>query len=140
MKDFCYSNLAWAKLTLIASKLVLLDSGLNMMLLKSIFIPTPKIKQLFCVICLLFTIFLVLVLVSIALAKPKKLYMKGQLKMVGLIRTVLFTTISTTAQVSNICLILRHCIRHCFVIITYSKCDKFDLRTARINLVQDKLI
>ena len=115
-EDFRYSSLACAKFDLIASKLVPLDSRLNMMLIKLSFIATPKIKQLFCVIRLLFRIFLVLVVVPITLAKQKELYMKGQLSMLGLISTVLFSNISAIAQASNICLILRlfihHCLRH----------------------------
>ena len=43
-----------------------------MMLIKLSFIATQKIKQLFCVIRLLFMVFLVLVVVSITLAKQKK--------------------------------------------------------------------
>ena len=83
-----------------------------MMLIKLSFIATPKIKQLFCVFSLLFMIFIVLVMVPITLAKQKEQYMKGQWNMLGLVITVLFTTISTTAQVSNIWLILRLCIHH----------------------------
>ena len=44
------------------------------MLIKFSFIATPNMKQLFCVIRLLFMIFLVLVVVRITLAKQKKLY------------------------------------------------------------------
>ena len=54
-------------------------------------------------------------------AKQKKLA-KGQLNILGLIITVLFTNISTTAQVSNICLILLlyicHCLRHHYLFKT----------------------
>ena len=51
-KDFHYSSLVCTKFDLIASKLVPLDLGPNMMLIKLSFIVTPKIKQLFLVICL----------------------------------------------------------------------------------------
>ena len=105
IKDVSYSNLACAKFDLIASKLVLLKSRLNILLIKLSFIVTPKIKQLFCIFCLFFTIFLVLVLVLVTLSKQKECYMKGQLNMLGLIVTVLFTNISTTAQVSCFCCI-----------------------------------
>ena len=57
-KNFCYSSFVFAKFNLITSKLVALDARLNMMLKKFGFNATPKIKQLFCVICLLFMIFL----------------------------------------------------------------------------------
>ena len=68
-KDFRYSSLVCAKFDLIASKLVPLDSWPNMMLIKLGFIATPKIKQLFWVIRLMFMIFHVLVVVPVALAK-----------------------------------------------------------------------
>ena len=84
-----------------------------MMLIKLSFIATLKIKQLLCVIGFLFKIFLILVVVLITLAKQKDCYIKGQLNILELIITVLFTNISTTAQVSDIRLILRPCIRHC---------------------------
>ena len=105
IKDVSYSNVACAKFDLIASKLVLLKSRLNILLIKLSFIVTPKIKLLFCIFCLFFTIFLVLVVVLITLSKQKECYMKGQLNMLGLIVTVLFTNISTTAQVSCCCCI-----------------------------------
>ena len=72
--------------------------------------------------------------------------MKGQLNMLGLTITVLFANISMTALVFNICLIL-----HLYIclfdiaslhlsLFTSSahiqNSDKFDLRTAYINLVQ----
>ena len=82
-------------------------------------------------------IFHVLVVVPIKLAKQKEHYMKGKLNMLGLTIAVLFTTISTTALVFNICLILRLCIRHFLRHQHLFKTDKFDLRTTRINLVQD---
>ena len=63
-----------------------------MILIKLSSIATPKIKQLFCGICLLFMNFLVLVVVQITLAKQNERYMKEQLNMLGLIRTVLFMT------------------------------------------------
>ena len=53
-----------------------------------------------------------LVVVSVTLAKQKEHYMKGQLNMLGLTITVLFTNILMTALVFNICLILRLCICH----------------------------
>ena len=68
--------------------------------------------------------FPVLVVVPIILAKQKELYMKGQLNMLGLIikdDNKTDDNISTTAQVSNICLILRLCIAIVDVIIAYSK-------------------
>ena len=99
-----------------------------MVLIKLSFIATPEIKQLFCVIQLLFILFLVLVVVPITLAKQKE-----QLIMLGLILTVLFANILTTAQVSNICLILRLCICHCLRHHHLFKTDKFDLITASIN-------
>ena len=105
IKDVSYSNVACAKFDLIASKLVLLKSRLHILLIKLSFIVTPKIKLLFCIFCLFFTIFLVLVVVLITLSKQKECYMKGQLNMLGLIVTVLFTNISTTAQVSCCCCI-----------------------------------
>ena len=108
-----------------------------MILIKLIFTATQKIKQLFCVIRLLFIIFVVLVVVPNTLAKQKERYMKGQLNMLELVITVLFANISTTAQVSNICLILPLCISHCLCHHHLFKTDKFDLKTARINLVQD---
>ena len=114
LQDFRYSSLVCAKVDLIASKLVTLDSRFNMMLIKLGFIATPKIKQLFCVIRFFFMI-VVLVVVPVTLVKQKR-YMRGQLSMLGLIRTVLFRTISVTAQVSTICLIfclfVGHCLRH----------------------------
>ena len=64
------------------------------MSIKLSFIAAPKIKQLFCVIRLLFMIFLVLVVVPITLAKEKEYYMKRKLTMLGLITTVLFTKLS----------------------------------------------
>ena len=135
--DFCYSSLACSKFNLIASKLVPLVSRLNMMLIKVSFIPISMIKLLFCVICLLFIIFVVLIVVPITFAKQKKSYMKGQLNIIGLIITMLFTNIPMNAQVCNICLILRLCIRHYLRHQHLFKTDKFDLRTARINLMQD---
>ena len=75
IKDFRYASLACAKVDLIVSKLVPLDSILNMMLIKLVFIATPKIKQLLCVIRLFFMIFLVLVVVPVTLAKQKECYM-----------------------------------------------------------------
>ena len=86
-----------------------------MVLIKLSFIATPEIKQLFCVIQL-FILFLVLVVVPITLAKQKE-----QLIVLGLILTVLFANLLTTAQLSNICLILRLCICHCLRHHTYSK-------------------
>ena len=44
---------------------------------------------------------------------------------------------TVTALVFNICLILRLCIRHFLRHQHLFKADKFDLRTTRINLVQD---
>ena len=61
------------------------------MLIKLSFISITKIKQLFCVIRLLFIVFLVLVVVPITLAKQKERYMKGQLNVLGAIIIVLFT-------------------------------------------------
>ena len=98
-----------------------------MVLIKLSFIATPEIKQLFCVIQL-FILFLVLVVVPITLAKQKE-----QLIVPGLILTVLFANLLTTAQVSNICLILRLCICHCLRHHHLFKTDKFDLITASIN-------
>ena len=98
-----------------------------MVLIKLSFIATSEIKQLFCVIQL-FILFLVLVVVPITLAKQKE-----QLIVLGLILTVLFANLLTTAQVSNICLILRLCICHCLRHHHLFKTDKFDLITASIN-------
>ena len=98
-----------------------------MVLIKLSFIATPEIKQLFCVIQL-FILFLVLVVVPITLAKQKE-----QLIVLGLILTVLFANLLTTAQVSNICLILRLCICHCLRHHHLFKTDEFDLITASIN-------
>ena len=108
-----------------------------MILIKLLFTATQKIKQLLCVIRLLFIIFVVLVVVPNTLAKQKERYMKGQLNMLELVITVLFANISATAQVSNICLILPLCISHCLCHHHLFKTGKFDLKTARINLVQD---
>ena len=72
IKNFRYSSLVCARFDLIGSKLFPLDLGPNMMLIKLSFIATLKIKQLFYVICLLFMIFLVLVVVPITLAKEKE--------------------------------------------------------------------
>ena len=59
-------------------------------------------------------IFLVPVVVPHTLAKQKEHYMKGQLNMLGLTITALLTNsvASMTAQVFNICWILRLRIRH----------------------------
>ena len=113
VKDFCYSSFVFAKFNLIASKLVALDARLNMMLKKFSFNATPKITT--AVLCNLFIVydFLVLFVLSVTLAKQKECFMKGQLNMLGLIITVLFTNLLMTAQVSNICLIMCLCIHHC---------------------------
>ena len=100
LKDFRHSSLACAKFDLMALNLV---PTRNMMLIKlGVLQATPKIKQLFYKIYLLFMIFLVLAVVPITLPKPKEYYMKGQLNMLGLITSALFTNISTTTWVSNI--------------------------------------
>ena len=66
----------------------------------------------------------------------RKSFTKGQLNMLRLIITVLFTNIWTTTQlVTNIYLILHICIHHYFA--SSSPIQKSNLRTARINLVQD---
>ena len=57
-------------------------------------------------------IFHVLVVVPNTVTKQKEHYMNGQLNIFRLTITVLFTKISTTALVFNICLILHFCIRH----------------------------
>ena len=108
---FRYSSLTCIKFHLIVSKLDPLDSRNKMMLIKLSFILTPNIEHLFCVILLAFMIFLALVVLGITFSKQKVCYMKRQLNMLGLIIIVLFTNISTTGQVSKICLILRICIR-----------------------------
>ena len=108
---FRYSSLTCIKFHLIVSKLDPLDSRNKMMLIKLSFILTPNIEHLFCVILLAFMIFLALVVLGITFSKQKVCYMKRQLNMLGLIIIVLFTNISTTRQVSKICLILRICIR-----------------------------
>ena len=77
---------------IVALKLAPLDSRLNMMLTKLSFTATPNIKQLLCVIFLLFMIFLVLVAVQITLAKQEESYKKALLNVVGLIITVLLQT------------------------------------------------
>ena len=74
---------------------------------------------------------------SITLAKQKEHYMKGQLNMCGLSKTALFTNISTTALVFNICLILHLCIRHFLRHQHLFKTEKSDLRTTRTNIVHD---
>ena len=63
--DFRHSSRASTKFNLIASKLVPLDSRLNMMLIKLSFTAIPKIKQQLCEIHLLFMSFIVLIVVLI---------------------------------------------------------------------------
>ena len=84
------------------SKLIPLDQRVNMRLIKLSFIATLKIKQLLCVIRLLFMTFLVLVVETILFAKQKEHDMKGQFNMLGLGITVLFTNISMTGQVLDV--------------------------------------
>ena len=102
------------------------------------FVATPEIKQLFCVIRLLFMIFLVLIAVQITLAKQKRFYKKS----------------AEHAWTDNNSAVYKHLnyytggVQHLFDIaylhsslITSSSpiqnSGKFNLRTARINLVQD---
>ena len=101
-----------SQINLIASNFVPLDSRPNMILIKLSFIATPRIKQLFWVIRVYFINFHALVVVPITLAKQKEHCMKGQLDMLGLTITKLFTNLSTIALVFNICLILHLCFRH----------------------------
>ena len=99
---------------------------------------TPEIKQLFCVIRLLFMIFLVLIVAPSTLAKQKKFYERSV----------------EHAWTNNNCAFYKHLnyytagVQHLFniaylhsslfcVIITYSKQWQISLKTARIDLVQD---
>ena len=102
-----------------------------MMLIKLSFIATLKIKQLFYVICLLFMIFLVLVVVPITLAKEKEHW-------------IITDNNSAVYKHLNDCTGVQHLFniasQHLSLFTSSSpiqNSDKFDLRTARINLVQD---
>ena len=81
-------------------------------------------------------IFHVLVVVPILLVKQKEHYMKGQLKMLGLTITILLTNISTTAHLHLFGIASLHSSLFTSSAPTQNN-EKFDLRTVRINLVQD---
>ena len=113
MRDFRYSSLGRAKLDLIDSKLVSLDSKLNVLLSKLSFIALQKIKQLLFAICLLFIIFLVLVVVPVTLAKQKRRCIKRQWNKLRLTITAVYKHLNDCAQFTNIYFILRLYICHC---------------------------
>lgn len=95
IKEFRYSSHAYAKIDLIASKV-------------RSFSTTPKIKQLFSVTHLLFMTFLVLIGVPISFTTQNERVITDN----GLIITLLFTNIFTTAYLSKMFLILPLCIRY----------------------------
>ena len=139
IKDFCYSSPTCAKFDLIASKLVPLDSRPNTMLIKFSFVGASKIKQLFCVIRLLFMIFF---------------YLGYGANYIGKTEGTLYERTAEHAWTDNDYAVYKHlnystAVQHLFDIaslhsslVTSSSSiqhrDKFDLRIARINLVQHK--
>ena len=81
-------------------------------------------------------IFLVMVVVPITLAKQKEHYMKGQLNMLGLtIPCAIYTHLNDSTCVQHL---FDNASLHSSLFTSSAPIqNKFDLRTARINLVQD---
>ena len=135
IKDFRYSSPTCAKFDLIASKLVPLDSRPNTILIKFSFAAASKIKQLFCVIRLLFIIFFLSWLLC-------QLHWQNR-------RT------AEHAWTDNDYAVYKHlnystAVQHLFDIASLHSSlvtssspiqhrDKFDLRIARINLAQHNI-
>ena len=81
--------------------------------------------------------FLVLVVVSVILAKQKEHYMKGQLNMLGLTITAVYKHLNDCTGVQNLFDIAS---LHSLLFtssVPFQNSDKFDLKTAHINLLQD---